>query len=552
MSYSVFGFALRDRTWAQLDLAYLTEVTPIGNDYTTSDNANEDESAFNRLVLDQKIKDMVLSLIAQHFRNKESQQNADEQLDIVRGKGKGLIILLHGAPGVGKTTTAEGVAERFNKPLFQITCGDLGSTAKEVEDALSINFSLANRWGCILLLDEADVFSCIEKKRGLYEEWIPTHTYYVSQVFLRVLEYYAGILFLTTNRIGDFDEAFASRIHMSLYYPPLDEIATNRIFKLNFDLIRDRYKKNGRLIDIDDSGIYSFVTKFWMENQQARWNGRQIRNACQTALALAEFEALPNDKRFDLKFKSKAKVHLKRSNIETVSDAYLEFIKYLKAVHGTDQETHAKELGIRAMEKVFDSMMNERVSRGGNPVPQERTQNQNPLRSFRIPDRSPPATQTYPSFEQHREAPYNSPGPAYRNPSPSSGAGYSSHGYQPDNPFLQAPHASHASSGYGATQQYPRHTQSASTEGPSAYPPGPSQPQYYHQGQGSGMTNDPRFAQSVPGQGARPQYQGWRSEAYPVAGQEITETTGVNLTSIPVSYSTEDPNIQHSASSNSQ
>ncbi|KAI2784236.1 hypothetical protein F4815DRAFT_206029 [Daldinia loculata] len=410
--------------------------------------------------------------------------------------------------------------------------GDLGSTAKEVEDALSINFSLANRWGCILLLDEADVFLASRRREDFTRNGLVA-------VFLRVLEYYAGILFLTTNRIGDFDEAFASRIHMSLYYPPLDEIATNRIFKLNFDLIRDRYKKNGRPIDIDNSGIYSFVTKFWVENQQARWNGRQIRNACQTALALAEFEALPNDKRFDLKFKSKAKVHLKRSNIETVSDAYLEFIKYLKAVHGTDQETHAKELGIRAIKQVFDSMMNERVSRGGISASQERTQNQNPLRSFRIPDRSPPATQTYPSFEHHSGAPYNMPGPAYRNPSPSSGTGVSSHGLQPDNPFLQAPHAS---SGYGATQKYPRHTQSASPEGSSAYPPGPSRPQYYPQGQGSGIANDPRFAQSVPGQGTGPQHQGWRSEGYPAAGQAMAESTGVNLTSIPVSYGTGDPN----------
>ncbi|KAK0612410.1 hypothetical protein B0T17DRAFT_464423, partial [Bombardia bombarda] len=71
---------------------------------------------------------------------------------------KSLIILLHGAPGVGKTTTAEGVAEIFKKPLFQTTCGDLGTTAKEVETALQTNFALANRWGCILLLDEADVF----------------------------------------------------------------------------------------------------------------------------------------------------------------------------------------------------------------------------------------------------------------------------------------------------------------------------------------------------------------------------------------------------------
>ena len=36
--------------------------------------------------------------------------------------------------------------------------GDLGSNAKEVEEALQINFALASRWDCILLLDEADVF----------------------------------------------------------------------------------------------------------------------------------------------------------------------------------------------------------------------------------------------------------------------------------------------------------------------------------------------------------------------------------------------------------
>ncbi len=55
-------------------------------------------------------------------------------------------------------TGTEGVAEKFNKPLFQLTCGDLGTTAKEVESALETNFALASRWGCVLLLDEADVF----------------------------------------------------------------------------------------------------------------------------------------------------------------------------------------------------------------------------------------------------------------------------------------------------------------------------------------------------------------------------------------------------------
>src|SRR5271155_4050171 len=60
---------------------------------------------------------------------------------------------------LGKTSTAECVAANTNRPLFPITCGDIGgTTAKEVEDNLESYFDLARKWGCVLLLDEADVF----------------------------------------------------------------------------------------------------------------------------------------------------------------------------------------------------------------------------------------------------------------------------------------------------------------------------------------------------------------------------------------------------------
>lgn len=44
--------------------------------------------------------------------------------DLVRGKGKGVIILLHGVPGVGKTSTAECVAQYTGRPLYALTCGE--------------------------------------------------------------------------------------------------------------------------------------------------------------------------------------------------------------------------------------------------------------------------------------------------------------------------------------------------------------------------------------------------------------------------------------------
>ena len=83
-------------------------------------------------------------------------------------------MLLHGAPGVGKTCTAgqflisadelplivpiECVAEYSGRPLLPITRGDSGLTAPEVEKNLETHFELAQRWDCVLLLDEADVF----------------------------------------------------------------------------------------------------------------------------------------------------------------------------------------------------------------------------------------------------------------------------------------------------------------------------------------------------------------------------------------------------------
>ncbi|KAI0116394.1 hypothetical protein GGR51DRAFT_574691 [Nemania sp. FL0031] len=340
MSYRVFGFVLRNRKWAQLDLTHLSEIEPFevktSGDENSNENSKEHRLAFDELVLPDGHKDMILSLVTQHFRNKESLHN--EQADIVRGKGKGLIMLLHGAPGVGKTTTAEGVAERFRKPLFQLTCGDLGITARDVESTLERNFALASRWGCILLLDEADVFLAQRTKEDFQRNGLVA-------VFLRVLEYYAGILFLTTNRVGDFDEAFASRIHISLYYPELGDKETREVFKLNLRLIRERFRGKSRGFNAENEEIAIFAREYWHDHPFDHWNGRQVRNACQTALALAEYEALGNgESTVELK-----PVELKVSHFEKVAAAYLAFSNHLKDIYGTHAARRAKEAGLRAM-----------------------------------------------------------------------------------------------------------------------------------------------------------------------------------------------------------
>lgn len=171
---------------------------------------------------------------------------------------------------------------------------------------------------------------------------------HVLAVFLRVLEYYAGILFLTTNRVGVIDEAFRSRIHVSLHYPALDREQTEAVFKLNLKFIRDRFDKDKRKIRIERTDIIESALDYFDQNPKARWNGRQIRNACQTALALAEFKAQGGSHKKILD--PDAEVHLAVENVQIVSKAYLDFTKYLRHLYGAWEGERAKELGLRARE----------------------------------------------------------------------------------------------------------------------------------------------------------------------------------------------------------
>ncbi|KIW97213.1 uncharacterized protein Z519_02605 [Cladophialophora bantiana CBS 173.52] len=381
-------FAGPDVGWTYRTLPR-SNTSAVKDDINEDDDLDDDESdktAFGRLVLPRGHKKMVLSLIAQHFRNKEAQQDKDEQDDIVRGKGKGLIILLHGAPGVGKTTTAEGVAERFRKPLFQITCGkrDMNLRLPPRDNKLRCKriWPLPNRWGCILLLDEADFFLAERRHQNFTRIGLVAGELIRSScrsVFLRVLEYYAGILFLTTNRIGDFDEAFASRIHMNLHYPPQNSISTIKVVKLNLDLIEGRYEKKERKKPRSRSLKFSKKSA----STSARWNGRLIRNACQTALALAEFDAQPSNKKYDLRAQYGTNVVLRASHLEVLSKAYLEFMRYLKEVHGADADTRAKESGLRALESVI-AAINMGKGRRGKSLERDGDNDSRHLDNFRL------------------------------------------------------------------------------------------------------------------------------------------------------------------------
>lgn len=253
------GYHMHKKEWFEL---YVSRIRPV----------RWNDNAFTRLVVPENKKQLIKALVIKQIM-------AEESTDLISGKGNGLFILLHGGPGTGKTLTAESVAEIARKPLYRVTCGDVGTKAEEVERYLETVLLLGKRWGCVVLLDEADVFLMQRSVKDFKRNALVS-------VFLRVLEYYDGILILTSNRVGTFDAAFKSRIQLSLHYPPLTEKDRLQIWSTFVEHVEGLTNSQTVSLGIRSRDIRDRLP----ELSKKMLNGREIRNAISTARQLAMFE----------------------------------------------------------------------------------------------------------------------------------------------------------------------------------------------------------------------------------------------------------------------
>ncbi|EME41364.1 hypothetical protein DOTSEDRAFT_55206 [Dothistroma septosporum NZE10] len=300
---TITGYCLTTKVWTSfaVDSVYDTEWNDV---------------AFEKLVMRRPRKRSLKALVQEH---KKHRNLSDE---IFRDKGQGLVLLLAGPPGTGKTLTAESVADRLRLPLYALDANQLGKCndydPDTIEEELNKVFKLAATWDAVLLLEEADAF--------LEPRVDDDDARERNKPFLRVLEYYKGILILTTNRSTQFDDALYSRIHLTLRFPELDEGAKKAVWRTFLNPVTVNITEQ----DFDDLA-------------QEDMNGRQIKNVVKMArlLAEAEDESLSIDHLLDV--------------ISVINDSDTE-------IRDVDVDDSASESTER------ESVVDERKSEPGNPA----------------------------------------------------------------------------------------------------------------------------------------------------------------------------------------
>ena len=141
-------------------------------------------------------------------------------------RSRAVSLCLHGVPGTGKTSFAEHIAERLDKPLIYRRASDLknkwlGGTEKN----LRVMFAEAQSENAVLLLDEADSF--------LFDRTRAEHSWERSQVneLLQGMERFEGIFIAATNLIDVLDKAALRRFTYKLEFLSLTRQQRHRMLQ---------------------------------------------------------------------------------------------------------------------------------------------------------------------------------------------------------------------------------------------------------------------------------------------------------------------------------
>ena len=186
------------------------------------------------------------------------------------------IVNFYGPPGTGKTRAALGIARRLGKPLYQVDYSAivskyLGDTAKHI----ALAFKQAAEADAVLFFDEAD---SLLSRRVAIGESCSTSINQNRNCLMQELDRFGGVVVMTTNLFGNYDEAILRRIarHIEFALPNVE--MRERLFRAhlpNADLVPS---------DLRQAAI------------KARgFSGGDILNACLNAMLAASADPIPDN-----------------------------------------------------------------------------------------------------------------------------------------------------------------------------------------------------------------------------------------------------------------
>jgi len=186
------------------------------------------------------------------------------------------IVNFYGPPGTGKTRAALGIARRLGKPLYQVDYSAivskyLGDTAKHI----ALAFKQATEADAVLFFDEAD---SLLSRRVPIGESCSTSINQNRNCLMQELDRFGGVVVMTTNLFGNYDEAILRRIarHIEFALPNVE--MRERLFRAHLP--------NAELVpsDLRQAAI------------KARgFSGGDILNACLNAMLAASADPIPDN-----------------------------------------------------------------------------------------------------------------------------------------------------------------------------------------------------------------------------------------------------------------